>query len=165
VNAQEEINRRLFGRHRSRQFQFPLLWLVLFLGIAPAAIWVGHLTAPLILGATRAFVPSHLTSSPNLDGDLITDSIGAIVLLTLLAGVSAFVLMRVYGDDGVVVVTVVSAALTVGCIALLLLLVTGSGLVSPINAHGDDLFVIYGLPASLATAIGAAIGSAVSIRR
>lgn len=164
MDPYERINRQLFSRERSRKLQFRLLWLVLALGIAPAAIWITYRSAPEFVEGADAFVPSHLTKKPDSEGDLFTDSVGAIVLLSLLSGVTAFVLMWAYGDERIVAVTVVSAALALAVIACVLL-AGGNGIVTPKGAQGKDLFVVYCLPACIAVAIGASMGSAVANRR
>ena len=165
MDGQDQINRQLFCSKRSRPLQFRLLWLVLVMGIAPAVIWISYLSAPQVVEGAHEFVPSHLSNSPQSERDLVTDSIGAVTLLSLLTGVGAFVLMWAYGDHRIAVITVVSAAFTLGGISLLLLLVNGSGMATVANAHSDDVFVVYAIPVSLALAIGAAMGSGVANRR
>ncbi len=84
-------------------------------------------------------------------------------MLSLVAGTGAFVLMWAYGHGRIAVITVVSAALVLGGISFLLLLVNGIATVA--SAKGEDFFVVYTLPASVALAVGAAMGNAVANRR
>jgi hypothetical protein len=100
----------------------------------------------------------------NAQESLWVDSIGAITVLSLLTAVTAFFLMRAFLGHRLVAVTVISASLAAGFIALLLLLFQGDVNVTLVSAEARDYFVVYAMPLSVAAAVGTAVGSAVANR-